>query len=98
MIVNKPISRDGRILTGSSSIIEVLQALQIEQRLQGRNVRRGAISEDLINICDDCLDIRRAILRHELTNGLKILPIVAACKKASAENKLGMRHITYTMA
>lgn len=54
------------------------EVLQTEGRLDLRDFRLGLKCEDLVDVRDDSLHVRRAVLGHALPSGLEILPEVAA--------------------
>ena len=48
------------------------------------------LCEDLVDVCNNGLDVGRAVLRHELPNGLEVAPEVAKrdrCQEPLVENK-----------
>ena len=54
------------------------EVLQTKGSLDLRDFRLGSKCEDLVDMRDDSLNVRRAILGHVLPNGLEILPEVTA--------------------
>ena len=39
----------------------------------------GTAGEDLVDVCDHCLDVGRAVLRHKLADRFKVTPVVTEC-------------------
>ena len=64
--------------TGAGDVVEVRHVLQTPVCLERVDLCLGAGREDLVDVRDDGLDVRGAVLGHELADGLEVAPVVAA--------------------
>ncbi len=67
------------VLTSASNIIQMRQVRQPPVSLERVDLRFGSACEDLVDVRDDGLDVRGAVLRHVLPDGLEVTPEIAVC-------------------